>query len=126
LGFGQRVLAAVVKGLGVRGHVLFVVQRDRIEIADGERDRVFLPIDRFDLRVFRRGAALANRLQEFVEDLVMPVQEDRLGFEAHRLLPQRIHGLSLLSDAPFEFRSDIFRRRRLRLRDRQGVGKRLI
>ena len=88
---GQCALAPVVERLGVRGHVLLVVQRNRIEVADRERDCVILPVHRFDLCVLRRGTALADRLQELVEDGVVPIEKDRLSFEPHRLLPQGLH-----------------------------------
>ena len=59
----QGLLAAVVRGLRVRGHVLLIVEGDRVEIPDGQGDRVRLAVERLDLRVFRRRPTFPDRAE---------------------------------------------------------------
>src|SRR3989441_4281400 len=76
--------------------------------------------------MFWRGPALADRFQELVEDAIVPIEEDRLGFEPHRLLPQGLHRLPLLHDPSLEFRRGVPHTRRFRLRHGQVVREGLI
>ena len=124
--FQLRVFPAVVERLRVRGHILVVVERDRIKIADRDRDHVRLAVDRFDLAVLRRRSPFADRPEEFVEDRIVSIEEDGLRLEEHRLFPQLLQRLPLLRDASLELGRDVVSDFHLRLRNRQEMGQRLI
>src|SRR5438309_4096380 len=120
------VFPAVVEGLRVRGHILVVVERDRIKIPDRHRHHVRLAVNRFDLAVLRRRSPFADCPEEFVEDRIVSIEADGLRLDEHRLFPQPLQRLPLLRDASLELCRDVVSDFHLRLRNRQEMGRRLI